>query len=54
MCGIAGILNFNGESISEVLIKGMTDTLYHRGPDDEGYYGDSGIALGHNVFPSST
>lgn len=47
MCGIAGILNFNGESISEVLIKGMTDTLYHRGPDDEGYYGDSGIALGH-------
>ncbi len=47
MSGIVGILNFNSESISEVLIKAMTNTLYHRGPDDEGYYEDSGIGLGH-------
>lgn len=50
MCGIAGIYNLNLEEKKEsqqALIKTMTQTLSHRGPDDEGYFVDQNIALGH-------
>ncbi len=47
MCGIAGILNLNGEPVSPVLLRRMTDTIAHRGPDGEGYYTDNFIGLGH-------
>lgn len=36
MCGIAGIFHFNEGSRPE-RIKRMTRSLYHRGPDDEGF-----------------
>ena len=36
MCGIAGIYNFRAE-IHPKEIKKMTDSLWHRGPDDEGF-----------------
>jgi len=36
MCGITGIYNFNGIS-KPGDIKRMTDSLRHRGPDDEGF-----------------
>ncbi|MDD2753519.1 MAG: asparagine synthase (glutamine-hydrolyzing) [Candidatus Portnoybacteria bacterium] len=42
MCGICG---FSGQP-DERLIKKMTDTLEHRGPDDEGFYVGDGINLG--------
>jgi len=38
MCGICGIVNFNGKEIDEELLKEMNDMLSHRGPDEEGYY----------------
>ena len=38
MCGIAGIYYFNGIAKTEE-IKKMTDSLRHRGPDDEGFLG---------------
>ncbi|WP_066425247.1 asparagine synthase (glutamine-hydrolyzing) [Anabaena sp. 4-3] len=47
MCGIAGILNLNGEPASPVLIKKMTDAIAHRGPDGEGHFVDNCLALGH-------
>lgn len=48
MCGIAGIYNFkNLEPVPQGLIKAMTDTLVHRGPDDEGFYISGPMALGH-------
>lgn len=47
MCGIAGIFNLNGEPVSPVLLRRMTDALAHRGPDGEGFYIDSFIGLGH-------
>ncbi|TXD54287.1 MULTISPECIES: asparagine synthase (glutamine-hydrolyzing) [unclassified Polaribacter] len=37
MCGIAGIINFNQELEKATSLKKMTDSLRHRGPDDEGY-----------------
>jgi asparagine synthase (glutamine-hydrolysing) len=38
MCGIAGIINLSGNILNiPTHIKTMTDTLRHRGPDDEGF-----------------
>jgi len=47
MCGIAGIFNLNGEPVSPVILRRMTDAISHRGPDGEGFYIDSFIGLGH-------
>lgn len=39
MCGITGIFNFQKEAkVEQALLKRMSDTLLHRGPDDEGFY----------------
>lgn len=47
MCGITGIFNLNGEPVSAVILRRMTDAIAHRGPDGEGFYADSFIGLGH-------
>jgi len=47
MCGIAGIFNLNGEPVSLPLIKLVSNTLAHRGPDGEGFFVENNIALGH-------
>jgi len=47
MSAISGIFNLNGEAVSPVLLRRMTDTIAHRGPDGEGFYTDSFIGLGH-------
>jgi asparagine synthase (glutamine-hydrolysing) len=47
MCGICGIFEFESrEEISLELVRRMTDTIIHRGPDDEGIYVAPGIGLG--------
>lgn len=45
MCGIVGFISSKGEKGK--IIKKMTDKLIHRGPDEEGFYIDENIALGH-------
>jgi asparagine synthase (glutamine-hydrolysing) len=49
MCGIAGLVNFEGHRSDDarVRIKRMTDVLIHRGPDEEGFFVDNHAALGH-------
>lgn len=47
MCGITGMFNLNGEPASPVILRRMTDAITHRGPDGEGFYVDSFLALGH-------
>ncbi|MCW8397218.1 asparagine synthase (glutamine-hydrolyzing) [Legionella sp. PATHC038] len=47
MCGIAGILNFDRSSISANMLKAMTDSIFHRGPDGEGFWFTDGVGLGH-------
>ncbi len=37
----------NGEPVSPVNLRKMTDAIAHRGPDGEGFYIDSFIGLGH-------
>jgi len=47
MCGICGIFEPGRDTaIDPTRIKAMADTLYHRGPDDEGCYTAPGIGLG--------
>jgi len=47
MCGIAGIIYFEKDRIvTRHELKAMTDTIIHRGPDDEGFYIDNNIGLG--------
>ncbi|HSZ85020.1 MAG TPA: asparagine synthase (glutamine-hydrolyzing), partial [Puia sp.] len=38
MCGIAGIISKNASVINEVILKKMTDSIAHRGPDGEAFY----------------
>ena len=48
MCGISGIYNIKSrQPVSNKLLKAMTDTLVHRGPDDEGFYVSGPLGLGH-------
>jgi len=49
MCGIAGICDFSGTPNEGRLdlVRRMTRTLVHRGPDDEGYFADAWAGLGH-------
>ena len=47
MCGISGIYNLAGQTVSRELLTQMTQVLRHRGPDDEGYYLEGPIGLGH-------
>tara|TARA_B110001450_G_scaffold239547_1_gene247511 strand:- start:1287 stop:3263 length:1977 start_codon:yes stop_codon:yes gene_type:complete len=51
MCGLAGLINFESVDSSslQVSIKGMTNALDHRGPDDMGIWIDAqaSVALGH-------
>jgi asparagine synthase (glutamine-hydrolysing) len=47
MCGICGKFNFDpNHPVSNGLLKRMADTLYHRGPDDEGFYLSGPVGLG--------
>ena len=47
MCGITGIFNLDGEPASPNILKKMTDSIAHRGPDGEGHYTDGPLGLGH-------
>ena len=47
MCGIVGFIDNKKSKEKKEIIKKMADKIKHRGPDDEGYYTDEFIALGH-------
>ncbi len=46
MCGIAGMIGRPDESLSREQIRRMTETIVHRGPDDEGIYVQRNVGLG--------
>jgi asparagine synthase (glutamine-hydrolysing) len=45
MCGISGL--WQTAAIDEQRVRSMTAALTHRGPDDEGFYFNESIGLGH-------
>ena len=47
MCGVAGLINSNGDRVSPVILKKMTDAIAHRGPDGEGHWIEGNVGLGH-------
>jgi asparagine synthase (glutamine-hydrolysing) len=47
MCGITGLIHLNGEPVSPVLLKRMTDAIAHRGPDGEGQWIEGNVGIGH-------
>jgi len=47
MCGVCGIVRFDGTGVGPEDIQAMTGRLTHRGPDDEGTYLDGPVGLGH-------
>jgi asparagine synthase (glutamine-hydrolysing) len=46
MCGIAGIIRWDGQAPSAGDVEAMCDVMVHRGPDDMGLYADGQVALG--------
>lgn len=47
MCGFVGFIDKLNRDEKQKTIKLMADRIIHRGPDQEGYYIDDNIALGH-------
>ena len=47
MCGISGFLSLAEERADPEIVRRMTATLRHRGPDEEGFYVAGPVALGH-------
>ncbi|MCK5907167.1 MAG: asparagine synthetase B, partial [Flavobacteriales bacterium] len=48
MCGINGIFSFNNPlDNAEFSINKMNDSIAHRGPDAEGVFTNTHVALGH-------
>lgn len=46
MCGIAGIVSFDGKPVEVDEVRNMCAAMLHRGPDDDGVYVGSGVGLG--------
>ena len=47
MCGITGLIHLDNSPVSRPVVKGMTDSLIHRGPDDEGLWVEKNVGIGH-------
>lgn len=48
MCGIFGVVQFDGGNVSPEVIRDMSRSIIHRGPDHSGFYNEPGISLGMN------
>jgi asparagine synthase (glutamine-hydrolysing) len=46
MCGIAGIVTLTGSpAIDPEIVRRMADAIFHRGPDEDGYFSRPGLAM---------
>jgi asparagine synthase (glutamine-hydrolysing) len=46
MCGIVGIIRFDGAPVAPEAIMAMTRSIGHRGPDDEGHLVEGNVGIG--------
>jgi asparagine synthase (glutamine-hydrolysing) len=46
MCGIVGIVRFDGRPVRPEEIRAMSDSIGHRGPDDHGVFAENGVGIG--------
>ena len=47
MCGIAGIMRFDGEAVDPELLSRMADRIAHRGPDGQGVWTNGSVGFAH-------
>lgn len=47
VCGIVGIVRYDGADVSGEDLERMSGTMRHRGPDDDGTWSEPGVGLGH-------
>jgi asparagine synthase (glutamine-hydrolysing) len=47
MCGITGVIRFDGAPVDVAILDAMVDRLVHRGPDDRGTWTDGSVGFGH-------
>ena len=47
MCGIVGILNFDGTPVALPVLIDMGEALRHRGPDGDGQFIDGAVGFAH-------
>ena len=45
MCGICGVIHFDGKPVARDLLAGMNILLKHRGPDGDGYFINGAVGL---------
>jgi asparagine synthase (glutamine-hydrolysing) len=46
MCGIVGIVGSSGCPVDDAVLRSMNDAIWHRGPDDDGYFVRDRVGLG--------
>jgi asparagine synthase (glutamine-hydrolysing) len=46
MCGIHGLIHFDGKPVEPALLSAMGNLTRHRGPDDEGQHIDGACGIG--------
>src|SRR5262245_57777033 len=46
MCGIAGVVRFDGAPVHEADLRSMCRVMVHRGPDEEGVFLAPGVGMG--------
>lgn len=45
MCGITGFINANGAAADRALLEAMNQAIFHRGPDEDGFYVNENVGL---------
>ena len=45
MCGITGIYNFDNQKVSKDILANANGSMFHRGPDDEGYFLENNFGM---------
>src|SRR5436309_10916945 len=50
MSGIVGIVNFDGAPVDRALLRGMTDFMTFRGPDEQQVWVDGNVGFGHTLL----
>jgi len=47
MCGICGVIHFDGSPVEQANLTRMVETIRHRGPDDSGVWVSGNVGLGN-------
>jgi asparagine synthase (glutamine-hydrolysing) len=47
VCGIVGVMRFDGAPVPHALLRAMADRLTHRGPDADGYWTAGSVGFAH-------